>query len=38
MAQKRYQRFKSRKRAYLSLWILLLLYGLSLFAELLCNN
>ncbi len=38
MAQKRYQRFKSMKRACLSLWILVLLYGLSLFAELLCNN
>jgi len=38
MAQKRYQRFKSRKRSFFSLWILMLLYGLSLFAELLCNN
>jgi len=38
MAQKRYQRFKSMKRAYVSFWLLLLLYGLSLFAELLCNN
>src|SRR6056297_2651173 len=38
MAQKRYERFKSMKRACLSLWILVLLYGLSLFAELLCNN
>src|SRR6056297_170970 len=38
MARKRYLRFKSMKRAYVSLWILLLLYGLSLFSELICNS
>ncbi|MGB9500027.1 MAG: ABC transporter permease subunit [Dissulfuribacterales bacterium] len=38
VAQKRFLRFKSLKRAYLSLWILLVLYGLSLVSELLCNN
>lgn len=38
MAKKRYLRFKSMKRAYVSLWILLLLYGLSLFSELICNG
>ncbi len=38
MAQKRYSRFKSMKRAYVSLWILLFLYGLSLFSELICNS
>ncbi|HMA85668.1 MAG TPA: ABC transporter permease subunit [Desulfosalsimonadaceae bacterium] len=38
MAQKRYLRFKSMKRAYVSLWILLILYGLSLFSELICNG
>ncbi|MFP4226184.1 MAG: hypothetical protein ACLFRF_05600, partial [Desulfobacterales bacterium] len=38
MAKKRYLRFKSMKRAYVSLWILLLLYGLSLLSELICNG
>ncbi len=38
MAKKRYLRFKSMKRAYVSLWILLLLYGFSLFSELICNG
>ena len=38
MAQKRYLRFKSMKRAYVSLWVLLILYGLSLFSELICNG
>lgn len=38
MAQKRYQRFKSMKRAYFSFWALVLLYGISLFSELLCNS
>jgi len=38
VAQKRFLRFKSLKRAYFSLWILLVLYGLSLVSELLCNN
>ncbi|MFO7839555.1 MAG: ABC transporter permease [Desulfosalsimonadaceae bacterium] len=38
MAQKRYQRFKSMKRAYFSFWALVVLYGISLFSELLCNS
>lgn len=38
VTRKRIRRFKSMKRAYISLWVLLILYGLSLVAELLCNN
>jgi len=38
VAQKRFLRFKSMKRAYFSLWIILILYGLSLFSEILCSN
>ncbi len=38
VAKKRFLRFKSMKRAYFSLWIICVLYGLSLFSEVLCNN
>ena len=38
VARKRFLRFKSMKRAYFSLWIICILYGLSLFSEVLCNN
>jgi len=38
VARKRFLRFKSMKRAYFSLWIICVLYGLSLFSEVLCNN
>jgi microcin C transport system permease protein len=35
---KRFRRFKRMKRAYFSLWLLLILYGVSLVSELLCNS
>lgn len=38
MTRKRFLRFKSMKRAYFSLWILCVLYGVSLFSEVICNN
>ena len=38
VARKRFARFKSMRRAYMSLWIIGVLYGLSLMAELICNN
>ena len=38
VTQKRIRRFKSMKRAYISFWVLLILYGLSLVAELICSN
>lgn len=38
ITQKRLLRFKEVKRAYLSFWILVCLYLLSLGAELICNN
>ncbi len=38
ITQKRLLRFKEVKRAYLSFWILICLYLLSLGAELICNN
>jgi microcin C transport system permease protein len=38
MTQKRISRFKEMKRAYISFWILLVLYGLSLGSELVCNS
>ena len=38
ITRKRWTRFKQRKRAFYSLIVLLTLYGLSLFAELICNN
>jgi microcin C transport system permease protein len=38
LARKRLMRFKEVKRAYVALWLLALLYAVSLCAELLCNN
>ena len=38
VARKRFSRFKSMRRAYVSLWIIAVLYGLSLISELICNN
>ncbi|MFO7494966.1 MAG: hypothetical protein R6X05_04950, partial [Desulfobacterales bacterium] len=38
LARKRLMRFKEVKRAYIALWVLVLLYALSLCAELLFNN
>lgn len=38
VTKKRLKRFRAMKRAYYSFWILLVLYGLSLFSELLCNG
>ena len=35
---KRFHKFRKMKRAYYSLWILLILYGISLCANLLANN
>ena len=35
---KRWRRFKEVRRAYLSLWVLAILYGLSLFSEFICND
>jgi microcin C transport system permease protein len=36
--QRRWRNFKANRRAYWSLWILLILYGFSLFAELIAND
>jgi microcin C transport system permease protein len=36
--QRRWRNFKANRRAYWSLWIFLMLYGISLFAELLAND
>jgi microcin C transport system permease protein len=36
--QRRWQNFKANKRGYWSLWIFLVLFGLSLFAEFLAND
>jgi microcin C transport system permease protein len=36
--QKRLKRFKEHKTAHVSLWILAILYAISLFSELLCNS
>lgn len=38
ITRKRYFRFKEVKRAYISLWILVILYLVSLCSELICNN
>ena len=38
ITRKRLLRFKELKRAYFSLWILVLLYVLSLFSEFICND
>ena len=36
--QRRWRNFKANRRAYWSFWIFLVLFGLSLFAELLAND
>jgi ABC-type microcin C transport system permease subunit YejE len=36
--QRRWRNFKANRRAYWSLWIFLILYGMSLFAELIAND
>lgn len=36
--QRRWRNFKANRRAFWSLWILLVLYGLSIFAELIAND
>ncbi len=38
IARKRFQRFKEIKRAYVSFWILTILYLISLGAEVICNS
>lgn len=38
ITQKRLRRFKEKKRAYWSLWFLIILYALSLASELICND
>jgi len=38
MTRRRLSRFKEMKRAYISLWILVLLYLFSLCSEIICNN
>ncbi|MEN8243679.1 MAG: ABC transporter permease subunit [Thermodesulfobacteriota bacterium] len=38
MTRKRLSRFKALRRAYISFWVLIALYGLSLGAELICNS
>jgi microcin C transport system permease protein len=36
--QRRWQNFKANRRGYWSLWIFLVLFGMSLLAELIANN
>ena len=38
ITRKRLRRFRQFKRAYWSFWLLVVIYGLSLIGELLCNN
>ena len=38
LIQRRLHQFKSNKRGYYSMWIFLVLFGLSLFAEFIANN
>ncbi|MFH0879533.1 MAG: ABC transporter permease subunit [Lentisphaerota bacterium] len=38
LTRKRLQRFRGLKRAWWAFWILVAIYGLSLFSELLCNE
>jgi len=38
MTRRRISRFKEMKRAYISLWVLVLLYMFSLCSEVICNN
>jgi len=37
-ARRAWNRFRSNRRGYYSLWILAIIFGLSLFAEVLCND
>lgn len=36
--ERRWQNFKAHRRGYWSLWLFLVLFGVSLFAEVLCND
>jgi microcin C transport system permease protein len=36
--QRRWENFKANRRGYWSLWLFILLFGVSLFAEVLCND
>mgnify|MGYP006162993435 CR=1 FL=1 len=36
--QRRWRNFKTNRRAYISLWLFAVLFGLSLFAELLADQ
>jgi microcin C transport system permease protein len=38
IARKRFARFRALRRAYVSFWVLIVLYALSLGAELICNS
>jgi microcin C transport system permease protein len=38
LGQERWNRFRANKRGYISMWIFLVLFGLSLFAEVLAND
>jgi microcin C transport system permease protein len=38
LGQERWNRFRANKRGYISLWIFLALFGLSLFAEIIAND
>jgi microcin C transport system permease protein len=38
LGRERWNRFRANKRGYISLWIFLVLFGLSLFAEVLAND
>jgi len=38
IAQKRWTKFRRHRRAWLSLWFIAILYGLSLCAEVICNS
>ena len=36
--QRRWRNFKANRRAYWSLWVFLVLYGISLFAQVIAND
>ena len=38
ITRKRLRRFREMKRAYWAFWLLVLLYGVSLCSELICND
>ena len=38
LAEARWLRFKANKRGFISLWIFTILFGLSLFAEIIAND